>query len=59
MLLLFGTLYIVGVVLVTAGYHVPRNNKLNGLDPNSAEEIAYWATTFRASRMTAKGCQFN
>ena len=36
-------LYIVGVVLITAGYHVPRNNVLDGLDPNSAEGIAYWA----------------
>ena len=35
-------LYIVGVVLVTGGYHIPRNNKLDGLDPNSAEGIAYW-----------------
>ena len=39
-----GALYIVGVVLVTVGYHVPRNNILDGLDPNSAEGIAYWAT---------------
>ncbi len=36
-------LYIVGVVLITVGYHVPRNNVLDGLDPNSAEGIAYWA----------------
>ena len=35
-------LYIVGVVLMTIGYHVPRNNVLAGLDPNSAEGIAYW-----------------
>ena len=40
-------LYIVGVVLVTGGYHVPRNDKLDGLDPNSAEGIAYWATYLR------------
>lgn len=37
-------LYIVGVVLLTIGYHVPRNDKLESLDPNSAEAIAYWAT---------------
>ena len=37
-------LYIVGVVFLTIGYHVPRNDKLDGLDPNSAEGIAYWAT---------------
>jgi uncharacterized membrane protein len=42
--LIAGALYIVGVVLVTVGYHVPRNNMLDGLDPNSAEGIAYWAT---------------
>ncbi len=36
-------LYIVGVLLITVGYHVPRNNVLDGLDPNSAEGIAYWA----------------
>ena len=37
-------LYIVGVVFVTAGYHVPRNDTLAALDPNSAEGIRYWAT---------------
>ena len=37
-------LYIVGVVFLTIGYHVPRNDKLDGLDPDSAEGIAYWAT---------------
>ena len=42
--LIAGALYIVGVVLVTGLYHVPRNNVLDGLDPNSAEGIAYWAT---------------
>ncbi len=36
-------LYLVGVVVITAGYHVPRNNVLDGLDPNTAEGIAYWA----------------
>ncbi len=39
-----GALYILGVVLLTVGYHVPRNDLLDGLDPNSAEGIAYWAT---------------
>lgn len=38
-----GAIYIVGVVLVTIGYHVPRNNVLAGVDPHSAEGIAYWA----------------
>lgn len=41
--LIAGAIYIVGVVLLTVGYHVPRNNRLDGLDPNSAEGIAYWA----------------
>jgi len=37
-------LYIVGVVFLTVGYHVPRNDRLDALDPNSAEGISYWAT---------------
>ena len=37
-------LYIIGVVIVTIGYHVPRNDTLAALDPNSAEGIRYWAT---------------
>ena len=37
-------LYIVGVVLLTVGYHVPRNNILDGLDASSAEGMAYWKT---------------
>ena len=40
-------LYIVGVVLVTGGYHVPRNNKLDSFDPSSEEGMAYWATYLR------------
>lgn len=36
-------LYIVGVVLMTVGYHVPRNERLGALDPNSVDGIAYWA----------------
>jgi len=39
-----GALYIAGVVLTTVGYHVPRNNVLAGLDPDTAEGVAYWAT---------------
>ena len=38
------TLYLGGVVLVTVGYHVPRNNVLARLDPHSGEGVAYWAT---------------
>ncbi len=42
--LVAGALYILGVVLLTGGYHVPRNNILDGLDPNTTEGVAYWAT---------------
>ena len=38
-----GAIYLVGVVAMTVGYHVPRNNVLDGVDPNSAEGVAYWA----------------
>lgn len=41
--LVAAALYVVGVVFLTAGYHVPRNDRLDALDPNSAEGIAYWA----------------
>ena len=34
--LIAGGLYIVGVVLVTGGYVVPRNNRLDGLDPRES-----------------------
>jgi len=37
-------LYIVGVVIVTIAYHVPRNDKLAAVDPESAEGVRYWAT---------------
>ena len=37
-------LYILGVVVATGVYDVPRNNKLDGLDANSAEGSAYWST---------------
>ena len=39
-----GALYIVGVLFITGGYHVPRNSILAGLDPNSDEGTTYWAT---------------
>lgn len=42
--LIAGALYTVDVVLVTVRYHVPRNNRLDALDPHSAEGIAYWTT---------------
>lgn len=42
--LIASTLYLVGVVVLTAVYHVPRNNRLDRVDPNSAAGKAYWAT---------------
>jgi len=37
-------LYLVGVVLLTVTYHVPRNNRLDRLDPSSSAGTAYWVT---------------
>jgi uncharacterized membrane protein len=41
-LLIGGALYLAGVVLLTIAYHVPRNDALAKLDPNSAEAASYW-----------------
>jgi uncharacterized membrane protein len=37
-------IYLVGVVGLTIGYHVPRNNLLDSVDPASARGAAFWAT---------------
>jgi uncharacterized membrane protein len=37
-------IYLVGVIGLTIGYHVPRNNLLDAVDPASADGVAYWAT---------------
>jgi uncharacterized membrane protein len=42
-LLAGSVLYVVGSPLLTIGYHVPRNNALAKLDPESAEGADYWA----------------
>ena len=47
MRLIAGALYVVGVVLTTIGYHVPRNNRLEQLDAMSIEGEEYWATYLR------------
>ena len=39
-------LYLLGVMLVTIGYHVPRNNALDAVDPTSAEAPERWARYF-------------
>lgn len=45
--LVASVLYLVGVVALTALYHVPRNNRLDRVDPNSAAGKDYWATYLR------------
>lgn len=43
--LLAGALvYLVGTIVITAGYHVPRNNALEAVQPNSQAEERLWAT---------------
>jgi len=37
-----GVLFIVGTIMVTGMYHVPRNNRLDRLDPESHEGQRYW-----------------
>jgi uncharacterized membrane protein len=41
-LLIGGLLYLVGVIMLTGGYHVPRNDALDALDPNTADAASYW-----------------
>lgn len=42
--LLAAIIYLVGVVVITIGYHVPRNDHLAGLDPHSIAAADYWPT---------------
>lgn len=39
-------LYLVGVVVMTIAYHVPRNNRLDAVDPTTDAGQAYWATYY-------------
>ena len=41
-MLVGGLLYLVGSILVTILFNVPRNNALAALDPASAEAASYW-----------------
>jgi uncharacterized membrane protein len=34
--------YLVGTFLLTAAYHVPRNEALDAVDPNSAQAVTAW-----------------
>lgn len=40
-------MFLVGVILLTGGYHVARNYRLDALDPASAEGARYWADYVR------------
>lgn len=42
-LLIGGLLYLVGTILTTIAYHVPRNDALATVDPVSAEAERHWA----------------
>ena len=37
-----GVLFLVGVIMLTGMYHVPRNDKLDRLDPESNHGQRYW-----------------
>ena len=37
-----GALFLIGVILLTGLYHVPRNNRLDRLDPASSHGERYW-----------------
>ena len=44
---LAGAIYVVGVVLTTIAYHVPRNHRLDRVDAESPEGADYWAVYLR------------
>lgn len=46
-LLAAALLYLVGALGLTAGYHVPRNNALAGLDPEQARDAERWTRYLR------------
>jgi uncharacterized membrane protein len=41
-LLVGGVLYLVGTILLTIAYHVPRNEALATIEPRDAEAVDYW-----------------
>ena len=58
---LIGTsLYVVASIGLTAGYHVPRNNRLVAGDPTTPEGLALWETYLREwtrwNHVRAAGC---
>jgi uncharacterized membrane protein len=46
-LLAGGVLYLAGVIALTIGYHVPRNNALAAADPHAADGARLWARYHR------------
>ncbi|HYU39029.1 MAG TPA: anthrone oxygenase family protein, partial [Acidimicrobiia bacterium] len=46
-LLIGGAVYLVGTILVTGAYHVPRNDALAKLDPNSPDAAGHWSRYVR------------
>ncbi|HET9143635.1 DUF1772 domain-containing protein [Actinophytocola sp.] len=46
-LILGGLAYLLGAILLTGVFHVPRNNALLALDPNTAEAAEYWTRYLR------------
>jgi len=39
-----GAIYVIGEIATTGGYHVPRNNALAGVDPESEKGTRVWRT---------------
>ena len=46
-LLAGGLLYLVGTFGLTLGYHVPRNEALDRIDPSSSEAAGHWSRYLR------------
>jgi uncharacterized membrane protein len=44
---LAAVLYVAGTVLLTGGFHVPRNDALAALDPSAPGSAEQWATYVR------------
>jgi uncharacterized membrane protein len=42
-----GLVYLVGTILLTGVYNVPRNNALDRLDPSTPDSADYWARYLR------------
>lgn len=47
-LLVGGLLYLAGAILVTIAYHVPRNDALATVDPDSPDAARRWARYVRS-----------